>query len=232
MRSQSEPAPIAEDLYGMLAREDAAERHSLRASLLVAGIAHLALLLLTIPEIYSREVEPQERPKALVLAQTPRFRPPPPPHQPIPQRRVQRIPMPDPEPDRPEPLRLEEVDLAAVDLPIDDLPFTIPERPPEPEPSGPLQAGVGGVTKPERLVSPPPIYPEIARQVRKQGQVILQTVIDERGYVQEITVLKPLGFGLTEAAVEAVQKWQFSPATLRGKPVAVIYHLTVNFELS
>ena len=231
MQVHSEPEPMAEDLYGILAQEDAAERRSLRVSLLVAGAAHLALLLLTIPEIYSKEVEPPERPKPLVLTQTPKFRPPPPPVEHIPQRRVKRIPMPDPEPERPEPLRLEEIEVAD-DLPIDDLPFTIPERPPEPEPSGPLQAGVGGVTKPERLVSPPPIYPEIARQVRMQGQVILQTVIDERGFVQEIKVLKPLGFGLTEAAVDAVQSWQFTPATLRGKPVAVIYHLTVNFELS
>lgn len=231
MKPESEPVPMAEDLYGILAKEDAAERRSLRVSLLVAGAAHLALLLLTIPEIYSKEVEPPERPKPLVLAPTPKFRPPPPPVDRIPERRTKRIPMPDPEPDRPEPLRIDEVEVN-VDLPIDDLPLAIPERPPEPEPSGPLQAGVGGVTAPERLEAPPPIYTELARRVQLEGRVILQTVIDERGFVQEIEVLKPLGFGLTEAAVDAVRTWRFSPATLRGKPVAVIYHLTINFELS
>ena len=37
--------------------------------------------------------------------------------------------------------------------------------------------------------------------------------------------------GLAEAAVSAVQQWKFKPATLNGKPVAVYYNLTVNFQL-
>jgi TonB family protein len=37
--------------------------------------------------------------------------------------------------------------------------------------------------------------------------------------------------GLDSAAADAVKKWKFKPATLNGKPVAVIYNLTVNFRL-
>jgi TonB family protein len=37
--------------------------------------------------------------------------------------------------------------------------------------------------------------------------------------------------GLTEAAVEAIQKWKFKPATLGGRPVNVYYTLTVQFQL-
>lgn len=224
--------PSPDDFYGMMAQEDAAERHSLRLSLLVAGAAHLGFLLLTIPEIYSKEIEPPPRPKPLVLVQTPVFRPPPPPTETIPPKRHFRVPMPDPDPDAPEPLRIEEVE-APIDLPpVDPLAFSIPDRPPEPEPSGPLQAGVGGVTAPGRLHTPPPQYTELARRVRLEGKVILQTVIDEQGLVSDIQVIQPLGFGLSEAAVEAVKTWRFTPATLRGKPVAVFYHLTINFELN
>ncbi len=37
--------------------------------------------------------------------------------------------------------------------------------------------------------------------------------------------------GLDQAAVDAIKKWRFEPATLHGKPVAVYYNLTVNFRL-
>lgn len=42
---------------------------------------------------------------------------------------------------------------------------------------------------------------------------------------------KGLGFGLDEAAIEAVRCWTFEPATLRGRPVPVYVHLTARFEL-
>ena len=45
-------------------------------------------------------------------------------------------------------------------------------------------------------------------------------------------VLKPLPFGLDQAAVEAVKKWKFKPGTLNGQPVDVIFNLTVNFKLN
>jgi protein TonB len=46
-----------------------------------------------------------------------------------------------------------------------------------------------------------------------------------------VKVLKPLPFGLDQAAVEAVKQWTFKPATLNGQPVEVIFNLTVNFML-
>lgn len=44
-------------------------------------------------------------------------------------------------------------------------------------------------------------------------------------------VLKPLPMGLDRAALDAVAKWRFKPATLQGKPVKVYYTLTVNFQV-
>ncbi len=45
-------------------------------------------------------------------------------------------------------------------------------------------------------------------------------------------VLKPLPFGLDQAAVDAVRRWKFKPGTLNGQPVDVIFNLTVNFKLN
>jgi periplasmic protein TonB len=47
-----------------------------------------------------------------------------------------------------------------------------------------------------------------------------------------VQVLKPLPFGLDQAAVEAVKRWKFKPGTLNGQPVDVIFNLTVNFKLN
>jgi TonB family protein len=91
---------------------------------------------------------------------------------------------------------------------------------------------VGGEIEPPRLISRvQPKYPEGARLARVQGVVILEAVIDARGEVMNLRVLKGLPLGLDAAAVEAVKQWKFAPATLHGKPVAVYYVLTVNFKL-
>jgi TonB family protein len=76
-----------------------------------------------------------------------------------------------------------------------------------------------------------PIYPELAKQSRLSGLVILEVVIDHTGNVTDVRVLKPLPFGLTESAVDAVKQWHFEPATLHGKAVDVIFNLTINFKL-
>lgn len=61
--------------------------------------------------------------------------------------------------------------------------------------------------------------------------VILQTIIDREGRITKVKVLKGLPMGLTDAAVAAVEQRRYEPATLNGRPVAVILTLTVNFQL-
>jgi protein TonB len=91
---------------------------------------------------------------------------------------------------------------------------------------------VGGEVTPPRAISRvPPKYTEEARQARIQGIVILEAVIDPRGEVKSVRVLKGLPLGLDGAAVEAVKRWKFEPARLQGQPVAVYFILTVNFKL-
>ena len=77
-----------------------------------------------------------------------------------------------------------------------------------------------------------PAYPEVARKARVSGIVIVECTIDKNGIVTDVHVLKPLPFGLDQAAVEAVRKWRFKPGTLNGQPVDVLYNLTVNFKLN
>ena len=90
-----------------------------------------------------------------------------------------------------------------------------------------------GITAPRRIESPPPSYTLEARKERIQGLVIVQAVIDETGIVQDVSVLKGLPKGLTEAVVDAIRQWKFEPARDEdGNPVAVYYNLTINFTLA
>ncbi len=92
---------------------------------------------------------------------------------------------------------------------------------------------VPGILKPGVLHRVNPVYPEMARRAGRQGNVIVEAVIDTSGEVRDVRVLsRPLGFGLEESALNAVRQWRFSPATRNGKAVAVYFQLTVNFSLN
>jgi len=77
-----------------------------------------------------------------------------------------------------------------------------------------------------------PQYPEVARKARISGIVIVECTISKNGDVTDVHVLKPLPFGLDQAAVDAVRRWKFRPGTLNGQPVDVLFNLTVNFKLN
>jgi TonB family protein len=95
----------------------------------------------------------------------------------------------------------------------------------------PLRVG-GPVSRPELISGPPPVYTEMARLARIEGKVVVKAIIDEHGNVTNAQVVKGLPLGLDEAALEAVQSWKFSPATLKGQPVKVYYSLTINFQVN
>jgi protein TonB len=94
----------------------------------------------------------------------------------------------------------------------------------------PLIVG-GAVIRPVLIDRIEPQYTETARRVRLEGTVIVQAVIDEQGRVVDVKILKPLPMGLDKAAVDAVSRWRFQPATLHGRAVKVYYSLTVNFRV-
>lgn len=91
---------------------------------------------------------------------------------------------------------------------------------------------VGGtVSRPEKIAGVPPRYSTEARLKRTEGVVVTENVVDREGCVRNAQVLKGLPDGLSEAALDALRLWVFSPATEGGKPVAVYYTLTTNFQV-
>jgi TonB family protein len=60
---------------------------------------------------------------------------------------------------------------------------------------------------------------------------VLEVAISETGAVENVAVIKSLAPGLDMAAVNAVRQWKFKPATRDGKPVPVLFNLTINFKL-
>ncbi len=89
----------------------------------------------------------------------------------------------------------------------------------------------GGVSAPSLLSKVEPEYSEEARKAKFQGTVVLYVVVDEKGQPQQLRVVRPLGLGLDEKAIEAVQKWRFRPGFKDGKPVPVAATVEVNFRL-
>jgi periplasmic protein TonB len=89
----------------------------------------------------------------------------------------------------------------------------------------------GGVSAPIPIYQPEPEYSEEARKAKWQGTVVLSLIVDEKGRPTNIAVLKPLGLGLDQMAIAAVEKWRFKPGMKDGKPVPVIASVEVNFRL-
>lgn len=88
-----------------------------------------------------------------------------------------------------------------------------------------------GVSKPVPIYKPEPLYTEAARKAKFQGTVVLAAVIDPQGNAKDVRVVRPLGMGLDQNAIEAVQTWRFRPGMKDGKPVAVESQIEVNFQL-
>jgi periplasmic protein TonB len=89
----------------------------------------------------------------------------------------------------------------------------------------------GGVSAPKAIYAPDPEYSEEARKVKHMGTVVLWLVVGPDGKPRDIKVLRTLGLGLDEKAIEAVKNWRFDPAMKDGKPVAVQINVEVNFHL-
>ena len=89
----------------------------------------------------------------------------------------------------------------------------------------------GGVSPPSVILKVEPEYSEEARKAKFQGTVILFVVVDEKGNPRDLKVIRPLGLGLDQKAIEAVEKWKFRPGMKDGKPVAVQATIEVNFRL-
>ena len=89
----------------------------------------------------------------------------------------------------------------------------------------------GGVSQPSVIFKVDPEYSEEARKAKYSGTVMLAVIVDAEGRARDIHVVKSLGMGLDEKAIEAVGKWKFRPGMKSGQAVNVRATIEVNFRL-
>jgi TonB family protein len=90
----------------------------------------------------------------------------------------------------------------------------------------------GGEVKPPKLLTViDPASNDYAQKNNIAGMVFLHVVVDANGRPGAVTIVRPIGFGLDERAVEAVQHAQFRAGTLNGKPVTEVVNLQVTFRI-
>jgi protein TonB len=148
--------------------------------------------------------------------------PPPPPRPPVP------VEVPNDE--------IIEDDVVDLDLEFDlDGPMDLPPPPPPADDDEEdffivvenmpvLKGGLGDL---QRRVK----YPEMARRAGIEGRVTVQFIVNENGDVENPRVIRGIGGGCDEAALEAVKQAKFTPGMQRGRPVRVQYSLPIVFQL-
>jgi TonB family protein len=89
-----------------------------------------------------------------------------------------------------------------------------------------------GVKAPVALYQSLPAYTDEARAAHVEGIVLIQAIIRKDGTVDSFKILRGLGYGLDESAINAIAtKWRFRPGTFNGEPVDVQVNIEVSFRL-
>ena len=225
------PTPLDPSVFG--------RQHDDRAALLFAAgaavVIHFLAILIPLPETPAPDIQPSPvtpvQINALVL-RPPDLPQPPVQAQPAPE--PPRIPVPIP--DAPEQMLVVEPE-AWVDEPLEitdvltDLPLGLIEPPPPTLDY--VEPGESGLVLPVGIHKPQPEFPELARQMRRPGRVVLRAVVDPGGNVKDIEVVfaPDPDLGYSEAAVRAVAQWRYKPGELRGRTVSVRLTVVVEFNL-
>jgi periplasmic protein TonB len=240
-------------LFEDLIESDVVKHKTKQSYTLPVSIAIHALVLLlvvVVPLLTSQDLpEPTSVVKAFFVEPAAAPPPPPPPPPPAPRQQNQPKPIATPVPtenkfqapvETPEQVKPDE----GIDLGVEGgvpggveggvpggvvggVVGGLPDAPPPPQ-----AVRVGGqIKEPKKLKHVNPAYPDIAKQARVQGVVILECTISPQGKVTDVKVLRGIPL-LDSAAIEAVKQWVYSPTLLNGVPVPVIMTVTVNFRLS
>lgn len=96
--------------------------------------------------------------------------------------------------------------------------------------SGPIRVA-GAVAAGQIVTKVVPKYPQEAKDAKVQGAVVMKAIIDEKGGVQDLTVLSGPK-ELRQSALDAVKQWVYKPYLLNGDPVAVDTTVTVTYSLA
>jgi protein TonB len=89
----------------------------------------------------------------------------------------------------------------------------------------------GGVSAPVPIYEVEPEFSEEARKAKFMGVVTVNLIVDRKGMPENVHILRGVGMGLDEKAIEAVKQYRFKPAMLGGKPVAVEVNVEVDFKI-
>lgn len=100
---------------------------------------------------------------------------------------------------------------------------------PAAEPAPPPKPPVRKAAQVKRRIKP--AYPVAAKRAGVEGLVVLVITIDETGKVVDAKVVKGLGYGLDEAALNVVQRWEYEPASIDGKPIKSTRREKIEFIL-
>ena len=106
----------------------------------------------------------------------------------------------------------------AADVDEDEI-FIVVEQPP---------VLIGGIASVQQRIR----YPELARNAGIEGRVVVQFVVTSDGEIANPRVVRGIGGGCDEAALEALQFAKFQPGYQRGRPVNVSYSLPITFTLN
>ncbi len=149
------------------------------------------------------------------IPQTEQLEKPPPPKRPA-------IPIESEDEDIPEDLTIEEQDI--------DFTQPVEELPPPPEEEEPIVPFHALSEKPVVIKRVEPVYPELARKAGIEGRVIVKVLINTKGDVEKVEVIKshPL---LDQAAIEAAKQFKFKPGKQRDRYVKVWMTIPFNFRL-
>jgi len=86
---------------------------------------------------------------------------------------------------------------------------------------------IGGIQAIQKKI----VYPQLAKRAMIEGKVIVKAFVDEKGNVVKAEVIKGIGGGCDEAAINSVLATKFKPGKQRGKPVKAIVVIPIQFKL-
>jgi TonB family protein len=89
----------------------------------------------------------------------------------------------------------------------------------------------GGISPPELAIQVAPEFTPEAKKAKFHGSVVVGCIIDEQGLPEDVHIVRGIGQGLNDKAIEAVKQYKFKPAMEDGKPVPVKLNIEVNFQL-
>jgi TonB family protein len=89
----------------------------------------------------------------------------------------------------------------------------------------------GGVSPPQVTYQVDPEYTDEARQAKFSGSCIVDLIVDTQGMPRNVRVVRPLGRGLDEKAIEAVKQYRFKPAMYQGHPIPFELKIEVSFRI-